>query len=66
MASGLYGNFNETRKPKTTAAVKVGHVEVKGTISDDGKKSLVVKIDNEELSVETCLLYTSPSPRDRG
>ena len=38
-------------------------MEEKITINDEDKKTLKLEL---ELDAKHCLLYTSPSPRDRG
>ena len=35
-------------------------------ITDASKLDMSLPVPNEEIDVKSCLLYTSPSPRDRG
>ena len=40
--------------------------EVSGTLAPYSKKVLQLYLDNAHRDIYDCLLYTSPSPRDRG
>ena len=59
--------FAESYKPAEVAAEEVGHVvfAADGIAHVEGLPGVMA---NELLTFEdgTCLLYTSPSPRDRG
>ena len=52
----LYFRYGAMNSGKSTALMQVAH-----NYEEQGMKVLILK-----PQVDTCLLYTSPSPRDRG
>ena len=58
------GQGGNTITNVTTAAT--GDQDDPSTVGDDLEESVVVNDAADLVTVKTCLLYTSPSPRDRG
>mgnify|MGYP003316662219 CR=1 FL=1 len=48
----------------TSLGVPTGTVNIGGSVAQSDLDTVVNVIDNAILTVNTCLLYTSPSPRD--
>ena len=47
-----------------TLMERVENGETIGVENDNGEKAVMVPADDEIIRLYTCLLYTSPSPRD--
>ena len=58
--------FNDSQRQATKEAGEIAGLDVKRIINEPTAAALAYGLDKKDKDATICLLYTSPSPRDRG